>query len=382
MRRPSFRIPLLPYLFLFLGIAFVTRLGLTLRSGVDAVPPRLWPEIFVRGLGFDLAVAAWLLAPALLVLAGWPSRWQATRWQRGLQLGVFFLVSFALLCGALSEATFWEEFSTRFNFIAVDYLIYTHEVIGNIRESYPVGALISGVALIALALTWGCRRFLAASQSTVTGWRQRLACAALAFVFPLLSWQLADIDQMQFSENAYANELVGNGLMTFASAFRRNELDYARFYATMPAERASQVLLNLGVERAKLSVALAPDPNEAEEDAFDPKRLPFKRPPKNVVLISVESLSAKYLGAFGNQNGLTPRLDELSSQGLSFTRLYATGTRTVRGLEALTLGTPPIPGQAIVRRPNNDHLATVGQILRHHGFDTFFLYGAYGHLDT
>jgi phosphoglycerol transferase MdoB-like AlkP superfamily enzyme len=382
MRRPSSRIPLLPYFFLFLGIAFLTRLGLTLRSGVDAVPPALWPEIFLRGIGFDLAVLAWLLAPAWLLLAIWPGRWQATRWQRGLRLVLFFLASFALLFGALAEATFWEEFSTRFNFIAVDYLIYTHEVIGNVRESYPVGALISGVALLATALTWASRRFLAASQGTVSGWRQRAACAALAFGFPLLSWQLADIDQMQFSQNAYANELVGNGLMTFASAFRRNELDYGRFYATMPAERANQILLDLGTERAHLSVALTPDPNEEEEEAFDPKRLPFKRAPQNVVLISVESLSAKFLGSFGNTKGLTPRLDELASQGLSFTRLYATGTRTVRGLEALTLGTPPIPGQAIVRRPNNEHLATVGQVLRHHGFDTLFLYGGYGYFDN
>lgn len=382
MRLPSFRIPLLPYFFLFLGIAFLTRLGLTLRSGIDAVPPTLWPEIFVRGLGFDLAVLAWLLAPALLVLAIWPNRWQGTRWQRGLRLVVFFLISFVLLFGALAEATFWEEFSTRFNFIAVDYLIYTHEVIGNVRESYPVGGLISGVALLALALTWGCRRLLAASQRVVAGWRQRAACAALAFVFPLLSWQLADVDQMQFSQNAYANELVGNGLMTFAAAFRRNELDYGRFYATMPAERANQVLLDLGAERARLSVALAPDPDEEEEEAFDPKRLPFKRAPQNVVLISVESLSAKFLGSFGNTEGLTPRLDELAGQGLSFTRLYATGTRTVRGLEALTLGTPPIPGQAIVRRPNNEHLATVGQVLRQHGFDTLFLYGGYGYFDN
>jgi|GEM_PF-6832989 len=53
---------------------------------------------------------------------------------------------------------------------------------------------------------------------------------------------LADVDQMQFSGNAYANELAGNGLMTFFAAFQRNELYYERFYTTLPAEQADRIL--------------------------------------------------------------------------------------------------------------------------------------------
>ena len=101
-----------------------------------------------------------------------------------------------------------------------------------------------------------------------------------------------------------------------------------------------------------------------------------------MVLISVESLSASYLGSFGNQTGLTPRLDALAKEGVLFTQLYATGTRTVRWLDALSLGTPPIPGQAIVRRPDNEHLATIGEILHRKGFETMFLYGGYGYFDN
>ena len=43
---------------------------------------------------------------------------------------------------------------------------------------------------------------------------------------------------MEGSGNAYADELSGNGLFSLAAAMRRNELDYDRFYATLPAERA------------------------------------------------------------------------------------------------------------------------------------------------
>ena len=109
---------------------------------------------------------------------------------------------------------------------------------------------------------------------------------------------------------------------------------------------------------------------------------PFTRRPRNVILISVESLSAEFLGVYGSAAGLTPNLDRLANDGLRFTRFFATGTRTVRGLEALSLGVPPVPGQSIVRRPGNEHLATVGEMLEHQGFHVDFLYGGYGYFDN
>ena len=369
----------LPFALLFLAIAGLTRLALTIAVGPATVSLGQWPPLLLRGFGFDLAVLAWLLAPLLLRDAVWPARWRLVKWQRPMRLALFFLAAALFLFGALAEWTFWEEFATRFNFIAVDYLIYTHEVIGNIVESYPVGWLLSGVALLAAGLTWLFRRSIAGVKSVPAKGARRWAHVALAIALPWSAWQLADIDQMRFSENAYANELAGNGLMTFAAALRRNELEYERFYRTLPAADAHRMLAELGVEREPLSAALA---GHDESEAFDARRLPFKRPPRNVVLISVESLSADYLGAFGDQRGLTPRLDALAKEGMLYSRLYATGTRTVRGLEALSLGTPPIPGQAIVRRPGNEHLATVGEILRRQGYETFFLYGGYGYFDN
>ena len=79
---------------------------------------------------------------------------------------------------------------------------------------------------------------------------------------------------------------------------------------------------------------------------------------------------------------MTPNLDRLAEQGLRFAQVFATGTRTVRGLEALSLGTPPIPGQAIVRRPGNDHLTTLGGLLTREGYDAYFIYGGYGYFDN
>jgi phosphoglycerol transferase MdoB-like AlkP superfamily enzyme len=101
-----------------------------------------------------------------------------------------------------------------------------------------------------------------------------------------------------------------------------------------------------------------------------------------VVLIMVESLSADYLGSYGNKQNLTPYLDKLAQQSLVFDRVFATGTRTVRGLDALSVAIPPIPGQAVVHRPDSDHLATLGEFLEAQNYSTFFIYGGYGVFDS
>ena len=118
------------------------------------------------------------------------------RWRPGARLLAFFLAIALLLFGALAEWTFWGEFATRFNFIAVDYLIYTHEVIGNLVESYPVAALLAGIVVLATAGVWVMRRRILAPVSAPSG-LARLGLASLAVALPWSAWHLADIDQMR-----------------------------------------------------------------------------------------------------------------------------------------------------------------------------------------
>jgi phosphoglycerol transferase MdoB-like AlkP superfamily enzyme len=100
------------------------------------------------------------------------------------------------------------------------------------------------------------------------------------------------------------------------------------------------------------------------------------------VLVSVESLGAEFLGCYGDPRGLTPRLDALARESLWFSNVYATGNRTVRGLEALSLALPPTPGQSIVRRPKNQALYSLGSVFEDKGYSVLFAYGGYGYFDN
>ncbi len=100
------------------------------------------------------------------------------------------------------------------------------------------------------------------------------------------------------------------------------------------------------------------------------------------MVIAVESLSADFLSAYGNKNGLTPNLDTLIEKSLVFDNLYAAGNRSVRGLEALTLCLPPSAGESIIKRPNNAGLFSTGTVLRANGYTTTFIYGGDSYFDN
>lgn len=358
-----------------LAIWLMLRLVLWINLGTSQLSLAQVIESMGMGLWFDLNALCFLLVPFLLASLLSTNRYRSRPWANKLRWVLAFLVTFSLLFGAVSEYIFWEEFTTRFNFIAVDYLIYTNEVIGNIRESYPVGLIVLLIALVAAAILFALRKVL----SFETGpqmIKQRFSLLAAVIALPVMSFQFANVDQMEFSKNAYANELAGNGVYSFSAAARRNELDYDKFYKTISSALAASTLQAIGGSRQIAAT-------RSTHSVANPSAIgPFTRHPRNVVLISVESLSAEYLGIYGNKQKITPYLDRLAGESLVFDKFFATGTRTVRGLDALSIATPPIPGQAIVHRPNSDHLATIGELLRTQNYETYFIYGGYGVFDS
>lgn len=147
---------------------------------------------------------------------------------------------------------------------------------------------------------------------------------------PIASYFAIGRTTYQFSQNTYLNEVAANGAYQFFSAFRNNELDYHRFYRLADdAQLSAKIKMALGAENNDLyNIKHQIKGNGVE------KRL-------NIILITVESLSADYLTKFGNTQKITPFMDNWFKEGALFTNFYATGTRTIRGLEALTLSIPP-----------------------------------------
>lgn len=359
-----------PFFLVFLACETAVRTGLAIHA---------WSDIEGAGTGIaaamlsgfllDLSVFAYFLIPLALYFTLLPAAKHGSRTDKIISTALFFIITFVLIFCSVSEFYFWDEFQSRYNFIAVDYLVYTSEVIGNIRESYPVVPVTTAIALVTLLLSaLHFRRELAPATPRM---RQRLAMFAAAIAIAVLSFSSAKSSLADVSPNHFVNEIARNGIYELFSAFRNNELNYDTFYKTMPIDTVDTRL------REQLGATpSAASPLEHTVTADGPVNK------HNLVLITVESLSADFLGIFGNKQQLTPHLDKLADESLLFTKLYATGTRTVYGLSALTLSMPPVPGNAIVRREDNGKLASLGSVLRDNGYVTKFIYGGYGYFDN
>lgn len=275
----------------------------------------------------------------------------------------------AIVFNGISEYFFWNEFGVRYNFIAVDYLVYTNEVVGNIMESYPVVPMTLGIVVVTLLITWYLFRRDLVQAEYLKGWRWK-AVVAPAYVAALFAaiGLLNFNTRFQDSGNVYVNELQANGLYKFYDAFVKNSLDYEQFYITRPEAEAEAFVHGVyGSTGDNLHAVSAGGGSEIR---------------RNIVLVTIESMSASYMERFGNTESITPVLDSLYRLGMAFDRVYATGNRTVRGLEAVTLSLPPCPGQSIIKRPNNAGMHSTGALLRKKGYNVTYFYGGNSYFDN
>jgi phosphoglycerol transferase MdoB-like AlkP superfamily enzyme len=332
------------------------------------------------GFLFDIGTVSFFAIPYALYLLVFPKKWYGSLFDRIITWFAYTLGLVIFLFSFFAEITFWEEFKNRFNFIAVDYLIYTYEVVKNINESYPIPLLVGGILLLTAFLLFMTKRkgIFQKTFLNETTFRQKLLPTAffiaIAAIFALF---VKNKDAEQF-ENRYNNEIAKTGIYSFFAAFQNNELSFTDFYKTIPVTDA---FAEVNSEfRKRGDSLLFPEKELIYRNISNIDSLPEQKP--NVIFICVESLSAKFLGSFGNTENITPTLDSLANYSLFFNNLFANGTRTVRGMEAITLSIPPTPGRSIVKRENNQHLFTIGEVFKQKGYTRNFFYGGDGYFDN
>ncbi len=315
---------------------------------------------YATGIVFDLATYSLFILPYIVYLLVLPTRWLNTRLDRIATHICFVIFAGMVIFDIASEYAFWQEFAVRFNFIAVDYLVYAREVLGNIWESYPIIPLSLGIlTLVGIAYYFFKDTLLPTQVPNIT--LQSKASVLVGFLcLAFGGFYAVSLDFKNVTNNNYANEIAANGIYSLFSAFRNNELAYKKFYITYE------------------------DITHSDLPATPPRLVRAARPEmrKNVIFIVMESMSAAYMNRYGSNADFTPNLDALAAQSLNFSNMYATGTRTVRGLEALTLSIPPSPGRSIVKRPGNENLFSLGEVFHDRNYHNKFIYGGYGYFDN
>lgn len=338
-----------------------------------------WSErgwVLAAGLHRD----AFAALVSLLPLLGWfvvvRNRWFGAQWHRRFLLGTLVISTGVQIFLLAVEFFFFEEFRSRFNTVAVDYLIYPQEVFINIWDAYPVGKILLGVGLLAAGCVWLANRLFREMWVTDVSLRTRWAWLLGVFVLAAAIAATVNLKGANVSPDRTLNEVANNGAISFLAAAWTRHLDYAAFYRTLPLDQAYARV------RAKLAGPGVTFSGEADSIR---RRIAgdSAKPRLNVVLLLEESLGSEFWGSLGRtKETLTPEMDKLAAtEGLLFTNLYASGNRTVRGFEGVLSSFPPLPGDSIVKRDHSDNVETTARILKRDGYQTVFLYGGRGIFD-
>lgn len=355
-----------------LAVSALTRGILFVLAGPRSAGALAVLRALVVGEIFDLVAALWVTMPLAVLLALTPARWLRARTGTALVWGALATGVFVLLATAVAEVLFFEEFNGRFNFVAVDYLVYPSEVSRNIWESYHTGWLLAGLAVTTAGVLWLLRtpvRRILAPRRSMPGVVRLAALGGLVVAALALSGVVSPA-LARVSEDRVLNELASNGFHAFWEAYLGQDAPYDGWYPSGDPRAVLARLRHLLAEPAADTTSFAAHSVSRIVHAPGPARR------LNVVVVLEESLGSEFVGAL-HPDGLrlTPHFDSLAREGTLLTRAYSTGNRTIRAIEATTASLPPLPGVSIVRRQESDGLFTLPTVLRAAGYSTHFIYG-------
>ena len=378
--------PIIGFFLIGLAVLGVSRLGLALWRRAEVSEIDGWSQVLLQGARVDVASLCLLLVPLALIVLALPDRIFAARPARWLIAGGLAGATTLLVALELATPGFMQEYGLRPNRTFVEYLVYPKEVFSTLIKGRPLqSALMLALSAAAWFASWRlARHWQGTTSSTHSGILSRalLAVAVLLLgamgVRSTLGHRPMNPAMLAFSSNPTVNVLPLNSFYSLAHATRdwlRHEEGAAELYGALPDDEViATVRAGMGVPATAFSDPAIP--------TLAPRPPSWQGKPRNLVIVLEESLGAQFIGSLGGLP-LSPHYDRLSEQGWALTRLYATGTRSVRGIEAVTSGFMPTPAQAVVKRPRSQQgFFTLAQALRKHGFDATFYYGGESHFDN
>ncbi|GGI77972.1 hypothetical protein GCM10007978_14550 [Shewanella hanedai] len=372
---------------IFCIIAFIfltlSRIGLGIWQADRVAAVDGWSHLLIQGARVDFAGLCWLWGIAALGTAIFSGdhvigRTWNTILRVWLTLGLWLIVFLEI-----STPSFIEEYGIRPNRLYVEYLIYPKEVLSMLwsgrKLELLLGGLVSGLTL------WGGWKLSGALLKNLIYprwfWRPVIALVVIAVTLmgarSTLGHRPLNPAMVAFNDDPLVNSLVINSAYSLIFAINQmgNEANAAKIYGHMDDQA---VIDNVRRDSGR------------PLEAFTSKELPsmsfnqasYQGRPKNLVIILQESLGAQFVGSLGGLP-LTPNIDALSQEGWSFENLYATGTRSVRGIEAVVTGFTPTPARSVVKLGKSQNgFFSIAELLKSHGYETQFVYGGESHFDN
>jgi len=337
--------------------------------------------LFPLGFRMDLVIVCYSSMLFLLLLVLIPKKaLLKIRW-------IFLLPVTLFMCFFLymesCTITFIQEFDIRPDRIFIEYLKHPKEILSTLFAAYKLPMFITVVLLVFYGgFTWKTFSILIHQYKPWGLWKRLIIFPFAGVLLFLggrgsLGHRAANISTVSFSNNHLVNEMALNSSYTvlYAVYRLRHEKNPSLIYGSMDKEEI--------IKRVKANLTvLNEDFIESEIPFLHHQKSPVKADrPRNVVIFLQESLGAEYVSCL-NGLPLTPNICRLKDEGLWFKNLYATGTRTIRGIEATVCGFLPTPSRSVVKLGLARHgFFNAALLFKQHNYTTEFIYGGMSNFD-
>lgn len=342
------------------------------RVGVGALK-----ELFVGGLRIDLCLVGMLtILPQILI--GLLGRYNISeRLETYYYRGIFLLVLFL----ELITPFYIKQYDTRPDRLLVEYLGHPNEVINMLLRGFQSALVVTAIGLclatfLVSKLLPRTHRIRLSSRNHVIGvfLGVLLSFAAIRGTFDNRPINPATV---AFSSDRMLNTLPLNSTYSLFHALYRmkDEKNSSALYGHMTEEQMNHIV--------RTSAGFSDPPLDSTRPSLHMARASriFPQPP-HVVIILEESLGARYVGHLGGAD-LTPNLDSLTREAWTLENLYAIGTRSARGIEAVISGYLPTPARSVVKLGlSQNNFFTLADVFNSQGYRSTFMYGGESHFDN
>ncbi len=378
--------PLVGLFLIGLPILFLSRIGLMLWQSNRVAATGMWANMLVQGVRADIillgliVILPLLIAPLFMVFNAW------LQWKYFIFVWVILAITLIVFMEAATPG-FITEYDTRPNRLFVEYLKYPSEVIPMLWGGFRIHVFV-GLGALALTL-WVMVKFMRPWLDQVNQLPSLWFWLAWPFVVLTVVFAVrsttghrpANPALFALTNDSMVNTLVLSSTYSvfYAIYDLKHESNSSEIYGKMTPEA---IMLQLQATRKILQdkrplLGSSEIPTLVEQTATHQRARSL-----NLVIILEESLGATFVESLGGVP-VTPELEKLKSQGWWFEQLYATGTRSVRGIEAVVSGYAPTPAQAVVKLSlAQKNFFTLASLLDQRGYSTEFIYGGESHFDN
>lgn len=159
-----------------------------------------------------------------------------------------------------------------------------------------------------------------------------------------------------FSQNMTANHIAVNPIWNFLYSFNRmSSLNNPYIY--MDSKDAKDLF-------------------DKFQEKHDSTEMILNTDKPNIIFVLMESFESDLTKTLGGRNGITPNFDSLTHEGVLFSNMIASGTRTDKGFVSVLCGYPAQSVNPIIKFTRKiEKLPTISKQLARENYSTLFVYG-------